>query len=158
MTSEHTAAVLNELIETSHDGEKGYARAAKEVADPQLKSVLVEGAMRCREGARELELVVRELGLTPLTSGSVAGAMHRGWLELKAAATARDPHAILEECERGEDFAKARYAQALEEDLPPELRPLIERQYEGVCRNHDQVRSLRDAWSASPGRGPATAL
>lgn len=146
MTREDTAALLNGLIETSHDGEKGFAKAAKEVLDPQLKSLFVEGAMRCREGARELEHQVREMGLEPAQGGSVAGAVHRGWLEVKSMTSSRDTRAILEECERGEDYAKARYAQVLgEQDLPVDLRAMIERQYAGVRRNHDRVRSLRDA-------------
>jgi uncharacterized protein (TIGR02284 family) len=157
MTDQETASLLNELIETSHDGEKGFARAAKEVADPHLKSLLVEGAMRCREGARELEYAVGELGLAPATGGSVAGAVHRGWMELKSAATSRDTRAILTECERGEDFAQARYEQALQEpSLRADLRVLIERQYAGVRRNHDRVRALRDALPGSA--GPATAM
>ena len=146
MTRQQTAALLNELIETSHDGEKGFAKAAKEVMEPQLKSLFVEGAMRCREGARELEHHVREMGLTPAEGGSVAGAMHRGWLEVKSLASARDTRAILEECERGEDYAKARYAQALQEEgLPADVRAILERQYAGVLRNHERVRQLRDA-------------
>jgi len=146
MTREHTAAVLNELIETSHDGEMGYAKAAREVVEPPLKAVFVEGAMRCREGARELEHQVREMGLEPARGGSVAGAVHRGWLGLKSRSTSRDTRAILEECERGEDYARARYEEALEEaDLPSDLRTMIERQYAGVLHNHDRVRSLRNA-------------
>jgi len=148
MTRTDTAALLNDLIETSHDGEKGFARAAKEALDPQLKSVFVEGAMRCRAGARELEQEVRNLGVEPAHGGSIAGAMHRGWLEMKAAATARDSRAILDECERGEDFAEARYAMALEEtDLPLELRAIIQRHHAGVRRNHERVRTLRRAFS-----------
>lgn len=148
MTRTETATLLNDLIETSHDGEKGFARAAKDVLDPGLKSIFVEGAMRCRAGARELEHEVRSMGLEPMQGGSVAGAVHRGWLELKAVATARDTRAILEECERGETFAKARYAMALEQaGLPETLRAIIERQFAGVQRNHERVRALRQALS-----------
>lgn len=146
MTRKDTAALLGELIETSYDGEKGYAKAAKEMPDPALKAILVEGAMRCREGARELEERVRDLGLEPATGGSVAGALHRGWIDVKTAVATRDARAILEECERGEDYAKARYAQVLEEDdLDPELREVVARQYEGVLRNHTRVKQLRDS-------------
>ena len=151
MTRQHTVSLLNELIETSHDGEKGFAKAAREAVDPQLKSLFVEGAMRCREGARELEHRVREMGLEPVQGGSVAGALHRGWLEVKSLSTSRDARAILEECERGEDYAKARYRQVLQdEELPQDLRSVIERQYAGVLTNHDRVRALRDALPGSP--------
>lgn len=150
MTRSQIAAVLNDLIETSHDGEKGFAKAAREVADPSLKSLLVEGAMRCRGGARELEAEVRAMGMEPARGGTIAGALHRGWITLRAGANSRDARSVLAECERGEDFAKARYATALQEDLPAELRSIVQRQYEGVVSNHDRIRELRDRF---PGPG-----
>ena len=51
---------------------------------------------------------------------------------------------MLEECERGEDAAVARYRKALKEELPPDVRSLVERQAEGAQRNHDQIKQLRD--------------
>ena len=48
-----------------------------------------------------------------------------------------DDHAVLEECERGEDVAKNAYEAALKKDLPPDIRTVIERQYQGVKENHD---------------------
>jgi uncharacterized protein (TIGR02284 family) len=53
-------------------------------------------------------------------------------------------HAVLAECERGEDAAKAAYEAALQKSLPTNVRTLIERQYEGVKANHDRVRNLRN--------------
>ena len=79
--------------------------------------------------------------------GSVAGAVHRGWMNLKAAASGRTDLAILEECERGEDVAKARYRKALK-DVPEDIRMVVQRQYDGVVRNHDQIRTLRDSYRA----------
>ena len=65
-----------------------------------------------------------------------------------ASAASRDDLAILEECERGEDVAKARYGKALEETLPEDNRVVVQRQYDGVMRNHDQIRDLRDRYRA----------
>jgi uncharacterized protein (TIGR02284 family) len=138
--------VLNELIETSKDGEKGFALAAKDANDPVLTGIFSDGERSCREAARELQEQVRALGGDPDTGGSVKGAVHRGWVSLKAATTARDAKAVLEECERGEDYAKAKYAEALKHDLPPDVRQLIERQYRGVIENHDRVRDLRNQY------------
>ena len=144
-----TKTLLNELVETSKDGEKGFTQAAEGIADPQIKAVLLEGATRCRAGAHELQEKVRALGGDPETSGSALGAMHRGWINVKTAVTSRDAKAILEECERGEDYAKARYAEALRKQLPDDLRMVVQRQYEGVVQNHDRVKALRDAARAA---------
>jgi uncharacterized protein (TIGR02284 family) len=99
--------------------------------------------MRAR-GGRAAALVVTRTGDEPERGGSVAGAVHRGWMNLKAAVAGRDDVAILEECERGEDVAKASYRKALEmKDLPADVRAAVQKQYDGVVRNHDQIRDLR---------------
>ena len=139
-------SLINELIETSKDGEKGFSNAANDTTDPHLRGVFVECSQRCRAGASELQEQVRALGGKPETDGSVMGAVHRGWLEMKSAVTSRDAKAILEECEHGEDYAKARYADALKKDLPVAVREVLQRQYEGVISNHDRIRSLRDQY------------
>jgi uncharacterized protein (TIGR02284 family) len=68
---------------------------------------------------------------------------------LKSSVTDRSDLAILEECERGEDVAKARYKKALEADLPDDIRGIVQRQYDGAVRNHDQVRDLRDRYRST---------
>ena len=144
-----TTSILNDLIETSKDGEKGFTRAAQETTDSQLKSIFTQGAERCRTAASELQARVLSMGGKPESRGSALGAAHRGWLDMKAAVTGRDTKAILEECERGEDVAKARYAHAMEKELPPDVRSLVAKQYQGVVENHDRVKALRDQYRAS---------
>ena len=51
---------------------------------------------------------------------------------------------MLAECERGEDVAKSTYEAALKEDLPPDVKAIVRRQYEGVKANHDRIRDLRN--------------
>jgi|SRR6185437_9403497 len=138
--------VLNELIETSRDGEKGFALAAKDANDPALTGAFSEGEQSCRVAVQELQDMVRQIGGNPDDSGSVKGAVHRGWVSLKAAASSRDAKAILEECERGEDYAKAKYADALKQPLPESVRQVVERQYQGVLANHNRIRDLRNQY------------
>jgi uncharacterized protein (TIGR02284 family) len=145
-TDRHVIATLNELIETSKDGEKGFALAAKDSKEPSLTSVFSEGEQSCRAAAAELQDQVRMLGGRPEDDGSMKAAVHRGWISLKSAASSRDDKAILEECERGEDYAKAKYADALKQPLPESVRALVERQYRGVVANHDRVRDLRNQY------------
>ncbi|MEO5765388.1 MAG: PA2169 family four-helix-bundle protein [Casimicrobiaceae bacterium] len=142
-------SVLNELIETSMDGEKGFMKAAEDAHDGELKSLFAQCAQRCREGAAELQSRVRAQGGTPEMTGSTTAALHRGWISLKEAVSSREDKAILEECERGEDYAKAQYKKALEKDLAADVRAIVERQYQGVITNHDRVRALRDRYRAA---------
>ena len=92
---------------------------------------------------------MRASGGDPEQSGSVTAAIHRGWMNVKEAVTSRDDKAILEECERGEDYAKAQYKKALEQDLPANARAVVQRQYQGVVANHDKVSALRDRYRAA---------
>ena len=140
--------VLNGLIHTSEDGHKGFNEAADVATDPQLKIFFRENAEDCERAVRELRAQVRELGGDPTSGGSVAGAAHRGWVKVKS--VVEDPNrAVLEECERGQDVAKAAYTKALKAELPPAARALVERQAQGALRNHDRVRALRDEWKAT---------
>ena len=145
-------SMLNGLVETSKDGEKGFAKAAEDTKDSELKAMFAERSQDCARGAAELQELIAGHGGDPQKGGSVAGALHRGWVNLRAAVSPRDDLAILEECERGEDVAKAAYRKALDDDsLSPDERGVVQRQYEGVIRNHDQIRDLRDRYRAAKG-------
>ncbi|ACC74380.1 PA2169 family four-helix-bundle protein [Paraburkholderia phymatum] len=141
-------AVLNELIATSKDGERGFMKAAEEVRHASIKEALLESADRCTQGARELQDVVLKLGGKPESGGSVAGALHRGWLDVKAAVGSRADHAVLADCEKAEDAAKQRFHEALDKDLPADVRAVVERLYHGVMQNHDRIRAMRDQYAA----------
>jgi uncharacterized protein (TIGR02284 family) len=146
--STNVIAVLNDLIETSKDGERGFLKAAEDAHEPMLAALLRARAERCTQGARELQDVVLRLGGKPESGGSVAGALHRGWIDMKSAVGTRTDHAILADCEKGEDIAKKHYREALEKELPADVRAIVERQYQGVLHNHDEIRDLRDQYVA----------
>ena len=144
--SKEVIDVLNDLIETSKDGEEGFKECAENVERPDLKTLLMDRAKECEEAARELQTIVQRLGGRPEDSASMSGSMHRRWVELKATLTGESEQSVLDECERGEDVAKKSYKEALEnQSLPSDIRAVVERQYQGVLRNHDQVKALRDA-------------
>ena len=147
--SDRIVTLLNELVETSKNGEKGFLAAADDAKSPELQQLFRDRAQECAKGAAELQAVVQRLGGKPETGGTVPGAIHRGWVNLKSAIAGRTDLAIFEECERGEDLAKQQYADALKEPLPEDIRSLVQRQYDGVLRNHDQVRDLRNRFRES---------
>lgn len=144
MDNDDVVDVLNDLIETSKDGEYGFRTSAEYARTDALRTLLQRRADECRQAIGELESLVRRCGGEPQTSGSVAGALHRGWVAMRTKLTDYDHEAILSECERGEDVAMTRYRKALAETLPEDVRAVVQRQFEGVQRNHDQIRRLRD--------------
>ncbi len=102
----------------------------------------------CREAAEELQDEVRMLGGRAEEGGSMRAAGHRGWSNLKNVMSTRDNRVILEECEKAEDYAESRYAEAMKLTWPASLRAVIERQYQAVVANHDRVRDLRNRYRA----------
>lgn len=145
MDAKDTIKVLNDLIETSKDGEAGFAQCGKDANSPALKTLMADRSRECAAAAAELQHLVSAMGGKPETDTSVGGDLHRRWIGLKELVTGKDDTTILNECERGEDVAKKKYKEALEKDLAPNIRAVVEKQYQGVLRNHDQVKALRDA-------------
>jgi uncharacterized protein (TIGR02284 family) len=141
-----TIKTLNDLIEVLKDGEHGFKTAADDVKVPDLSLVFTRYAVQRAEFVSELQARVLALGADVETSGSVAGSIHRGWINLKSALSSNEPHAVLSEAERGEDSAVAAYRKALEqEDLEAVTRDLVSRQYADVKAAHDHVKMLRDS-------------
>ncbi len=104
--------ILNGLIETCRDGQEGYRHAAEHVKDQDFKSLFAELANQRQLYVGELRSLLDSLDEGAAASGSVAGAMHRGWMDLKSLLTSGDEHAILAECERGEDAAVDRVSRS----------------------------------------------
>ena len=146
MEAKATQALLNELVETLKDGQKGYADAMTDVEDTNLKATFKHYAAQRAEYITEIEDQMFKLNLKPDEESSVTGTIHRAWIDLKAALTSKDNKAVLNECERGEDYAKKAYQTALKaQDLPSNLKSVIEKQYQGVTEAHDKIKSLRDS-------------
>ncbi|HYF37513.1 MAG TPA: PA2169 family four-helix-bundle protein [Prosthecobacter sp.] len=143
----HATSTLNDVIETLKDGQEGFRTAAEDVENPQLKSLFREYSQQRAKLAAELQSLARSLGESePEDNGSVGGALHRGWIDLKSALASRDEHAILAECERGEDVAVKTYKDALDDpDLPANVRQILQSQFAAVKAAHDRVRDLRDS-------------
>lgn len=143
--NEKTIDVLNHLIETLKDGEQGFRTAAEHADDTALKSLFTQYSEQRTKLATELKARVRELGGDTEKSGSVSGSLHRGWIDLKSAVASNEPHAVLAECERGEDAAVKAYREAVDEMIDGSSRELIRRQYAIVQATHDKVKQLRDS-------------
>jgi uncharacterized protein (TIGR02284 family) len=149
MDRDDVVETLNDLIENCKDGEYGFRTCAELAKSANLKSVFTQRAGQCRAAADELQTLVTRFGNTPDTSGTVAGAAHRGWIAVRGTVALDDDQAMLNECERGEDIAINRYRKALQQDLPPEVEQVVRRQSEGARRNHDQIKALRDSYKTT---------
>ena len=149
MTNDDVISTLNDLIETCKDGQDGFKTSAEGVERSDLKSTFYELGQQRSKFAGELQTLVRELGGDPEKSGSVSASLHRGWINIKSAVTGQDDGAILNEAERGEDAAKKAYKDALAENLPTNVKTVVQNQSEAVNAAHDKIRNLRDSVNAA---------
>ncbi len=140
-------STLNNLIETCKDGQNGFQTASEGVKNSELKTLFLGYSQQRAQFAGELQAEVRRLGGDPEDTGSVAASLHRGWIDIKSAVTGEDEGAVIAECERGEDSAVRNYKDALEQNLPENIRSIVQSQYTQVQEAHDRVRSLERASS-----------
>ena len=149
MDENNAISVVENLIETSKDGEKGYRDAAEHVKRSDLKGYFLEQSTERSRFANELQSELAKLGKPEKkVSGSASGAMHRAWIDTKVALGGGDK-TILESVESGEDNAKDTYNKALSGALPSSLTEIVRRQAARVQRAHDKVRTLRDEAKAA---------
>lgn len=148
-TNSDVVDALNDLIEVSKDGEFGFRECADHARSGDIKSLLSTRSRDCAASATELQGVVTRYGGKPEKSGSATGAMHRGWVSVRAALTSKNDLAVLEEAERGEDAALKKYRAASAKNLPADVQSVIRKQLDGTQRNHDQIKALRDRLKAA---------
>jgi uncharacterized protein (TIGR02284 family) len=145
MSNEDVVPVLNNLIETCKDGQNGFQTAAQGISRDDLKLLFENYAQQRAQFAGELQQAVRSVGGDPENRGSIAGTLHRGWINIASIVTGRNDLAVIAECERGEDSAVANYKDALEVNLPPAIQAMVHRQYLEVKAAHDRIRSIERA-------------
>lgn len=142
------AKAAKELVETLKDGEKGFADAADKVRDGDHAAwaTTLQRLSEQRAGFwREIVEMGHEYGDDVDESGTVAAAVHRGWLSLKDALTGDDPEGVLKAAVTGEDHAVSEYDDALKMDLSAGFREVVERQRAAVVAARDEVKALSAA-------------
>ena len=149
MDENNAISVVENLIETSKDGQKGYQDAAQHAKAADLKAFFNEQSAERGRFAQELQAELAKLGKPEKkVSGSAGGAIHRAWIDTKVALGGGDK-TILESVEAGDDAAKDCYNKALGGTLPGSLMEIVRRQAASVHKAHDRVRALRDQAKAA---------
>lgn len=146
MDSVKTEKFLNSLLEKTYDAQRGYANAAEVTDHVQLKRWLAQQGARRTEFAASLAGEMKGMNETPELDGSVAGDLHRGWMNIKAALSLNKDESILEECLTGEKAAIEEYNDVLshKDQLPPTLVSVLEAQKDEIQATINKVNTLED--------------
>jgi uncharacterized protein (TIGR02284 family) len=143
MTDRSERAILNHLIETCKDAERGFRHVAQHASDSAVKTMFLDIASQRARFAADLLPHAQRLGGADAHEGTAAGALHRTWIDLRSAIFRGDPVAVVHEAERGEHFSRGVYADALESMLPPTARELVETQYAELQKTAGRLRQLQ---------------
>jgi uncharacterized protein (TIGR02284 family) len=144
MQNDDAVGTLNHLISVAKDGVKGMQSAAENAHDPTLKTTLQRLSSERDHVASELQGAVRSLGGEPDDSGTTMGSAHRWFMNAKDAITGYDDKQLLEECERGEDFAVREFRQAISQSLPGDVSQQLQSCFGQVQKSHDEIKRLRN--------------
>jgi uncharacterized protein (TIGR02284 family) len=135
-------AVLNHLVETCKDGERGFLSASDHVESPKLKALFEQMARQRGRMAAELEPHAQRLGGESGTEGSGMAALHRRWIDIKSKLKRHDDNAILVEVERGDGITLHAFQEALEGMLAPDTRDVVERLYGELRQAHGAIAAV----------------
>ncbi len=135
-------SILNGLIETCKDAERGYWEASEGMGYGFHRFLLQDYARQRTVFAADLQAIVRTMGGTPDRKGSAAGNLHRGWMNIRLALEHKNDKAIALECERGESMALKHYRDALKSDLPEQIKSILEKQCSVIRSNMQRVHTM----------------
>ena len=151
--NERAIEVLNDLIRINNDRVEGYEKAVNKTndVDVDLRSIFNRMAEESRKYAGELTAQVRRLGGDPASGTTSSGKIYRAWMDVKSGLSSSERKSVLEECEYGEDAAQKAYEKALDStnDLPADVRSLIQEEKMNLKNSHDTIRNYRDRQRAA---------
>ncbi len=145
VTNKEVKETLHSVIESLIDGQEGMQKIGEHLKDETLKTYFLAESLKRASFRGDLEAMLHTEGdHDAKESGSVSGAIHRTWADLKAHLGGGD-HTLLETAEAGEDAAKKAYKDALAKDLPLPVKQLLTGQYDHIQESHDYVKAARDS-------------
>ncbi len=136
---------LRSVIQSLIDGQQGFQAIGEHLKDETLRRYFAAESLKRAQFRGEVEEVLHRDGVHDVKEkGTVGGAVHRTWGDIKAHLGGGD-HTLLETAEAGEDTAKKAYKDALEKELPLPVKQLLDTQYAHIQTSHDYVKTARDS-------------
>jgi uncharacterized protein (TIGR02284 family) len=137
MSPKDVASTLGQLADRAIDGNKGFQEAAENAASADLKARFAKESAVRAEFAAELKGKIKDLGQEADQDGSAEASAHRAWIDAKTALTKQDDNAVLGAVKTGEAEALDEYNEALDKNLPTDVRSLVEKQIKDIQESYD---------------------
>lgn len=144
--NQELVTVLNDLIATCNDSWEGFGKAAKGVHDDGLRSYLTDVSLQRAGFARRLSDEVKKAGGEPAQAGHGGGILHQGWVDLETRLRSKNDGEIRVECIQGEEDTQKHYERAVDQNLPDDVRLIVERQFNEVQAT---LKELREGYESA---------
>ena len=143
--TEEVQTKLNNILEKTYDAEKGFKKAAEHAKSTDLKTFFKRKADERYNFGHDLKSEIVRYGQDFEKGGSATGAMHRGWMDVKAWFSADNEESMLEEAITGEKAAVEEYKAVLNEvSLPTTTTTLLTQQMNKISTDLNSIKRLED--------------
>jgi uncharacterized protein (TIGR02284 family) len=137
-------ATLIILVETLRDTQEGFKELGHRLHDGRAKHFFLEETQKRAEYAAELENELHRMGVHDVKATETHGGKARLlWGKIQAS-MAGGQKSLLSTAVEGDEAAGKKYAEALRQELPLQLREIVDRQYAHIQRAHDEAQALYD--------------
>jgi uncharacterized protein (TIGR02284 family) len=145
LTNKEVEETLRSVLQSLIDGQIGFQKIGEHLKDETLRRYFAAESIKRAQFRGALEEVLHQEGVRDVKEkGTVGGAVHRTWGDIKAHLGGGD-HTLLETAEAEEDTAKKAYKDALEKELPLPIKQMLDTQYAHIQTSHDYVKAARDS-------------
>ncbi|QHI36878.1 hypothetical protein IMCC3317_22480 [Kordia antarctica] len=139
---------LNSLLEKNYDAEKGYKKAAENAKSDGLTRFFERKSAERYNFGHEIKQELSNLNQEPDKGGSVAGAAHRTWMDVKSWFSSDNDEAMLEAAITGEKAALEEYNEVLsnktEPHIPAQMMGVLGKQRMVIQSELETIKRLED--------------
>jgi uncharacterized protein (TIGR02284 family) len=148
MKSENTVSVLNDLLQITNDRIEGFEKVEGKIWEkyPDIKAEYDRMISQSKMMKNELINLINDHDGNPNDSTSVAGSLHRTWIDIKNSFTIGSiEESTLSNVVFGEKAAMEAYQNALNSgELPSESYNLIKEQLHSLKVSYDQFKKIEE--------------
>lgn len=144
-----TVSTLNDLLQITNDRIEGFNKVEDKVWEkyPNLKSDYTNMVDQSQKMRLELKSLISERNGDADDSTTVAGGLHRTWIDVKNAFSSDNAESTLENVTFGENAAIEAYQKALDSgDLCPESSKVVQDQLHSLKSSYAKFRTLENRY------------
>ncbi len=144
MKTHDAEAQLNRLLTRNYDAEKGYQTVAEKVDHPEMRDFMTANRQERNRFGHEIKGIMSQMNIKPDKGTSITADAHRAWINVRDVLSLNSEKAILEEAERGEDFAVTDYQEAISNaSLSPENQRILSDHLNSIKKSKEQIARLK---------------